>query len=34
MQKTVSIGQPAQWNKELEQRVREALKEIRYGTGR
>lgn len=33
MQKTVSIGQPAQWSRDLE-RVREALKEIRYGTGR
>jgi len=32
MEKSVSAGKPEQWSGELEQRVREALRKIRFGT--
>ncbi|MCM2357329.1 MAG: YezD family protein [Geobacteraceae bacterium] len=32
MEKSIYAGQPEQWSRELEQRVREALREIRFGT--
>lgn len=32
MQRTVSAGPSEQWSRELEVKIREALREIRYGT--